>query len=176
MLKPSFLDPQEVLNEVELRKDMIAVDFGCGSGGWVIPLAKRLKKGKVYALDVQEEALSSLESRARMEQVFNIEAILCDLENPETLKLASDSTDLVLMTNLLFQLENKEKVFNQANKILRKGGQILIIDWKEASPLGPKEGRITIEKVREIAEKAGFNLREEFEAGDYHYGLVLIKI
>lgn len=155
---------------------MTAVDFGCGSGGWVIPLAKRLKKGKVYALDVQEEALSSLESRARMGQVFNVETILCDLENPETLKLASESTDLVLMTNLLFQLENKEKVFGQANRILKKGGQILIIDWKEASPLGPKEGRIPVEKVKEIAGRNGFNLMKEFEAGDYHYGLVLIKI
>lgn len=176
MLKPSFLDPQEILNEIELRKDMIAIDFGCGSGGWVIPLAKRLKKGKVYALDVQEEALSSLESRARLERVFNIETILCDLENPETLKLANESTDLVLMTNLLFQLENKEKAFNRANKILKKGGQVLIIDWKEASPLGPKEGRIPIEAVKEMSEKAGFNLKKEFEAGDYHYGLILIKI
>jgi len=176
MLKPSFLDPQEILNEIELRKDMIAVDFGCGSGGWVIPLAKRLKKGKVYALDVLEEALSSLESRARLERVFNIETILCDLENPETLKLASESTDLILMTNLLFQLENKEKVFSQANKILRKGSQILIIDWKEASPLGPKEGRISVEEIKKIAEDSGFDLKKEFEAGDYHYGLVFTKI
>jgi len=175
MLKPSFLDPQEILNEIELRKGMTAVDFGCGAGGWVIPLAKRLKKGKVYALDVQEETLSALKGQARLEKVFNIEPILCDLENPKSLKLRNDSIDLVLMTNLLFQIENKKEVFSQAKRILKKGGQILVVDWKEESPFGPYEKRVLPEEVKEIAKDVGLELTKDFEAGDYHYGLVFEK-
>ena len=51
-MEPTFLNPQEVLNHLELEGDMVAADFGSGSGGWAIPLAKRLKFGKVYAIDI----------------------------------------------------------------------------------------------------------------------------
>lgn len=175
MLKPSFLDPEEILKELELRKEMTAVDFGCGAGGWVIPLAKKLKKGKVYALDVQEEALSALEGQAKLEEVFNIETILCNLEKPEGLKMRNDSVDLILMTNLLFQIENKKEIFSQAGRILKKGGEVLVIDWKEESPFGPQGIRVLAEEVKGLAEDVGLKLKNEFDAGDYHYGLVFTK-
>ena len=60
---PKFVDPIEVLNKLDLRDDMVVADFGCGSGGWVIPLAKRLEQGIIYAIDLQEEMLSALESK-----------------------------------------------------------------------------------------------------------------
>lgn len=175
MLKPSFLEPKEILEELEIRKEMIAADFGCGAGGWVLPLARRLRKGRVYALDVQEEALSALEGQAKLEEVFNIETILCNLEKPEGLKIRNDSVDLVLMTNLLFQIENKKAIFSQAGRILKKGGQILVIDWKEGSPFGPQGIRVVPEEVEELAKEVGLKLKKEFEAGDYHYGLVFTK-
>ena len=48
---------------------MIAADFGCGSGGWAIPLAKKLEEGKVYAIDILEEPLSALRARAKLEKI-----------------------------------------------------------------------------------------------------------
>ena len=62
-----FLNPSEVLESLELRKDMIAADFGCGSGGWVIPLAKKLEEGKVFAIDILEEPLSALRAKIKLE-------------------------------------------------------------------------------------------------------------
>jgi len=175
MAESLFLDPPKVLDELELRKDMIACDFGCGSGGWVIPLAKRLKKGKVYALDVQAEMLSALESQAKIEGLFNIETILCDLERIKGLKPSNDFADLILMTNLLFQIEDKKQVLKEGKRILKKGGEILVVDWKKGSPMGPKEGNISSGEVKKIAKSVGLELKKEFEAGDYHYSLVFTK-
>lgn len=180
MPEPSFLEPKKVLNELKLEKNMIACDFGCGAGGWVIPLAKRLRKGRVYALDIQEEMLSALKSQAKLERIFNIETILCDLEKPEGLKLRDDFVDLVLMTNLLFQTEKKKKVLKEGKRILKKGGEILVVDWTpptrhpEEAPFGPKK-RVSPGEVKKIAEEVGLELKKEFEAGDYHYGLVFTK-
>ena len=53
----------------------IAADFGSGSGGWVIPLAKILTKGKVWAIDVQDEMLSALKGRADAEKIFKYTGI-----------------------------------------------------------------------------------------------------
>jgi ubiquinone/menaquinone biosynthesis C-methylase UbiE len=175
MAEISFLEPRKVLDEIELRKNMIACDFGAGAGGWVIPLARRLRKGKVYAIDIQEEMLSALESKADSEEVFNIKTIVCDLENIKGLELKDNFTDLILMTNLLFQLENRKQVFKEGKRILKRGGQILVVDWKEGSPFGPREGRISAKEVKKIAMDAGLEIEKEFEAGDYHYGLVFTK-
>jgi len=180
MAEPSFLDPEKVLAQIELNRNMIACDFGSGAGGWVIPLAKRLRKGKVYALDIQEEMLSALKGRANLERVFNIEMILCDLERPKGLKLKDNSIDLVLMTNLLFQIENKKQIFKEAKRILRGGGEILVVDWMppihhpEKTSFGPKK-RVSPEEVKKMAKEMGLKLKKEFVAGDYHYGLVFTK-
>jgi len=169
----NFLNPKEILNQLELRQDMVAADFGCGSGGWVIPLAKILEKGKIYAIDILEESLSALEGRARSENIFNIERILADVE--KGVKIKDNSVNLVLMTNLLFEAENKEKVLQEARRILKEDGKILVVDWKKETILGPKEDKISKEEVKELAERVGLISEKEFAAGKYHWGLILKK-
>ena len=89
--------------------------------------------------------------------------------------MPNSSADLVLMTNLLFQAGKKKEIFEEAKRILKSSGKILVVDWKENSPQGPQEGRISEKEVKKMAENLGFKLEKEFEAGIYHYGLVLRK-
>lgn len=170
-----FLNPIEVLKHLKLHKDMTVVDFGCGSGGWSIPLAKKLEDGLVYAIDILEEPLSALKSRAALEKVSNIRTIRANVEDKAGSTLSVESVDLVLMTNLLFQIEKKKEVFAEAKRILKNGGKILVVDWKPDSPQGPEKGRISEKEVKKIAEEFGFELEKEFEAGIYHYGLIFEK-
>lgn len=165
-----FLNPVEILKEITLRRNMTAVDFGCGSGGWVIPLAKEIEEGKVIAVDILEEPLSALKSRAKLEKINNIETMLGDTEKGTD--VLDKSADLVLMTNLLFECEDRKKVLEEGKRVLKNKGKILIVDWRPDAPLGPKEGRISAEEVKETAADTGFKLKKEFEAGSYHYGLI----
>ncbi|MCJ7786975.1 class I SAM-dependent methyltransferase [Patescibacteria group bacterium] len=168
-----FLNPNKILNNLGLQKDMVAVDFGCGSGGWVIPLAKRLEEGKVYAVDILEEPLSALQSRAKLEKLSNIETIRANVERG--MSLVANSVDLVLMTNLLFQIEDKKAVFSEAKRILKKGGEILVVDWLPKVPLGPKKGRVSPDSVKKMAKDVKLKLKKEFTAGACHYSLVFTK-
>ena len=170
-----FLNPQEVLNKLKLRDNMVAADFGCGSGGWVLPLVKELSKGRVYAIDVLQEPLSVLEARCKSERILNIQVIRSDLESKKGSTLALESLDLVLITNLLFQVENRKKVMEEAKRVLKKGGKILVVDWKADAPMGPEKGRISLEEVKKIAEELNLKLEKESSAGKYHYYLVFTK-
>ena len=170
-----FLSPREVLNHLQLEGDMIAADFGSGSGGWAIPLAKRLKFGKVYAIDILEEPLSALKNKAEIEKTFNIEIIRSNVEGKQGSKLADSSCDLVLVTNLLFEAEDKKQILTEAKRVLKKGGKILVVDWLPEAPQGPKKGRVSAEKVKKIAEDLKLKLEKEFQAGVFHYGLVFTK-
>jgi len=168
----AFLNPTEILKELKIKKDFIAADFGCGSGGWVLPLAKMLEDGKVYSIDLLEEPLSALRSKMKTFNVLNIELIQADVEKNS--KLLNNSCDLVLITNLLFQVDDVNKVLEETKRVLKDKGQLLIVDWEHDSVLGP-ENKISASKVKEIAEKIGFGLEKEFKAGIYHWALILVK-
>lgn len=172
----AFLDPNKILDQLDLKKDMIASEFGCGPGGWAIPLAKRLEEGKVFALDIQPEKLSALETRVVVENVFNVETKLCDLEKPKGSSLPDSFLDLVLIPNVLFQIEKKDVIIGEAKRVLKSGGKILIVDWLIEAKLGPKTGKVSKKEVKEIAKDLGLKLEKTLEAGIYHYGLVFEKI
>lgn len=165
-----FLNPTEVLKKIRLKKNMVACDFGCGSGGWAIPLAKKLEDGKVCAIDILEEPLSALRAKIKLEKISNIEIIKSDVE--KTSRLPADSCDLVLMTNLLFQAEDKKKVLEEGKRVLKKGAKLLIVDWKKESLLGPAEGKISAQEIKNLAEGLNLKLEKEFEASSYHFGLI----
>jgi len=170
-----FLNPQEILKELELRKDMIAADFGSGSGGWAIPLAKRLTDGKIYAIDILEEPLSALKNKAGVAAVVNIETIRSDIESKNGSTLKDNYLDLVLITNLLFQTKDKKLVLTESKRVLKNGGKILVIDWSPEATFGPEGKKVSSEEIKKLAKEIGFNLVKEFKAGDYHFGLIFTK-
>ncbi len=171
---PSFANPKEILDQLELRDSMVAVDFGCGSGGWAIPLAKKLEYGKVFAIDIQEESFSALNSKARMQGVSNVQTISANLEEGVS-QLNNSFFDLVLMTDFLFQVDKKEEVFKEAQRVLKREGKLLVLDWKKNSPLAPKGDKVSSEEVKKLASDQNFSFEKELNAGDYHYALLFVK-
>jgi ubiquinone/menaquinone biosynthesis C-methylase UbiE len=170
-----FLKVNDILLELDTRPDMRACEFGCGSALFTTELAKKLPKGWMYAMDIQEEKLSALKGRMAIENIHNISTILCDLEAPKATKLQDNFLDIVLIPNMLFQAENKYAILEEANRILKNGGQLLIIDWFKNTPFSPKEGTITPEELKNMTSKLGLEFKKEFAAGDYHYGLLFVK-
>ena len=170
-----FLNINEVLINLDLKEDMIAAEFGCGSAIIAIALSKKFKKGRVYAIDIQQEKLSALKERAHKEGINNIFPILCDLEAPNGSTLQADSLDLILIPNVLFQSENKHAIIKEAARVLKQAGQLLIIDWIKKVAHGHMDSVVSPEEVKKISEGLGLRLKKEFAFGDYHYGLLFAK-
>lgn len=168
-----FLDPESILKQLKLKTNMTAVDFGSGSGGWVIPLAEKLEDGKVIAIDILEEPLSALKSKLKSKNINNVEIIQSNIEDLNGSKLFSESCDLVLMTNLLFQTKDKEVVLEEGKRILKDLGKILIVDWKANQSFGPGNKGISAEEIKKLAKKLSLKVEKEFEASPYHWGLIL---
>jgi ubiquinone/menaquinone biosynthesis C-methylase UbiE len=129
----------------------------------------------VYALDIQESKLSALKSRLEVEKIGNVATILCDLEKPKGSTLRDGTVDIVLIPNVLFQSENKGVIITEAKRVLRIGGQLLIIDWAKEAPFSPKNGTATSEQIKSMAQDIGLSCKKEWAAGDYHYALLFIK-
>ena len=169
-----FLEPEKILKQLELRDNMIMADFGCGHGYFSVPLAKAVPQGTVYALDVVEEALEVVQSQAKLEMISNIEIVHCNLEELGGSKLNDQSVDLVFLVNILFQSRKKQEILKEAKRVLKKGSQLVLIDWLAGSSLSPKQGWfISKDKAIQMAEAEGFRLVRELEMDKQHYGLCL---
>lgn len=169
------MNPKEVLQEIDLKRDMVAAEFGCGSGIFALLLAKRLRDGLVYAIDIQEAPLSFLKSRSQIEKISNIRIIRSDLEKPRGSTLPDVSVDLVLIPNVLFQAKKRDDILKETARVLKKGGTLVVIDWLPKASQGPEKGRISQSDVKELAKDAGLKFKKEFKAGSFHFGLVFEK-
>ncbi len=161
-----FLNVGQVLSNLDLKDSMSAAEFGCGAADFSIALAKKLNKGRVYALDIQEEKLSALKAKIAHQHVKNILTVHGDLEAKGGSGLQNGQLDVVLITNVLFQAENKDKILQEAVRVIKPGGRVLVIDWFE---------KVKPEAVKALAHQSGLSLEKEFAAGDHHYGLVFTK-
>ncbi len=171
-----FIRPNQILDQISIEQNMLAAEFGCGTGKFAIELARRLPKGKVYGMDIQQEPLLVLEKEARSKGVYNIQTVRCDLEKEKGSTLPDDYLNLVLIPNVLFQAEERIKIIEEAGRVLRPGGKLLIIDWKRESGFGPKQTlRVSEEEVKEKTEEKGFKFEKELESGDFHWALLFEK-
>jgi len=173
---PSILNPSEVMEQIEIKPSSTAADFGSGSGYFALELAKRVgEKGKVYAVDVLPTALESVRSLAKMRGFLNVETRWANLEKTSTLD--SESCDFILISNLFFQVSPPHwpAIIREAVRVLRPEGQVLIIDWKKESPLGPpKDQRVSEEKVKSIAT-GPLKLIKKLDISESHWGLLFKK-
>jgi ubiquinone/menaquinone biosynthesis C-methylase UbiE len=157
---------------------MVVADFGAGGGYFALPAARAVgSEGKVYTIDIQRQAIDLIRSKATLDHLLNIETVWADLERPSGSHLPDASVDLVIVANILFQAEDKRRVIAEAHRVARSGGRLAILEWDETPfPAGPpKNLRIAKAAARRLAQDAGFELENEFEAGTHHYGLLFKK-
>lgn len=176
--KIGFVEPESIVKVLQIFKGMKVADFGAGAGFYAIPAAKLVgASGKVYALDIRKEVLEIIRSKARERGLANVETLRADLEIKEGSHLASGSMDLVIISNILFQIEDKKNLAQEAFRILKPRGRVALVEWDEAKKsFGPPlVHRVTRGEAENIFIKAGFTFEKELDAGERHYGLILKK-
>ncbi len=155
-------------------------DLGCGASGHVLfPLANAVgKNGKIYAVDILKNVLEGVRRKAKSENYQNIETIWSNLEVFGATKIESGSLDLAFLVNTLYQSKKRAEIIRESVRMLKKGGYLLIVEWKNiASPFGPlPEDRVDPNSLKIGAKKLGLHLEKEFEAGQYHYGMLYTKM
>ncbi len=172
-----FAHPARNVSVLGVEPGMKIADLGSGSGAYVLALAEALlMSGTVYAIDVQKELLRRIKNEAEKRGLTNVEIVWGNLEEKEGSKLAP-KMDLVLISNLLFQLDDHKAVLSEAARVLKIGGRVAIIDWTESfGNMGPHtDAVVTKEEAYELARGAGLTFVKEFAAGAHHYGLIFRK-
>jgi len=164
-------NPDEILEMIEIRPTDIAVDIGCGSGFFTIPLS--LKAGKIYAIDFQNEMLDYLKQKI---QKLGIKNIIPLLSEGNDIPLESNSVDLIISVNTLHEFGDRKKIIQEMERVLKNRGKALIVDFKkEDTGFGPLVSiRISKEQAKDLFKKNHLKILKDQDIL-YHYVLVFSK-
>src|SRR6267378_2794016 len=102
---------------------LVVADLGSGEGLLSELLARRCKK--VIAVDNSEKIVAFGVAKAKKNHLKNLEFRLGDLQNPP---VEPESVDLVVLSQALHHAEEPARALASAYKMLKPGGQILILD------------------------------------------------
>ncbi len=175
----AFVDPEKNISLFGIKGGEHVADFGSGSGAYALALAGRVgPRGRVYAVDIQKELLTKVKNEAARRGLENLEVVWGDVEKARGSKLADSSLDGVLLSNILYQVSDKETLVDETKRVLKSDGKAFVVEWADSfGGLGPKPIDIVKkEDVKKLFSKAGFAFEREIDAGSYHYGLIFSKV
>lgn len=170
-----FSSPEQNILKLGITEGMRVADFGAGTGFYSKACSPRVGlSGKVFAIEVQKDLVKKLEIELRGWGISNVECIWGDIERKGGTKLSDNSIDIVIISNVLSLAEDRAGLIDEAKRILKRGGKILLVDWTYSFSVdGPKsENLITEDKAKELFEKRGFKLEERISVGANHYGII----
>ena len=170
---PGAVDPHLLIAELPLRTDMTVADIGSGPGYFSVPLAKYLYDGMVHAIDVQQGMLDIVVKQAEAVRVNNIETVL----SKETkIPLDDASIDIALLSNVLHETSSPTRLIRDVERIVKKGGWIVIMEWKkeEMTAGPPLKERIALEDVEKLIDKINLPIKARRTIGKSRY-LVLVE-
>ncbi|MBN2884439.1 methyltransferase domain-containing protein [Patescibacteria group bacterium] len=177
--KTVLFDINRILNKIAIEEGQTVAELGCGNFGYfVFPVARLIgSKGKLYAVDILKATLEDIKKRAMLENFQQIETVWSNLEIFKGTKIESASLDQALLVNILHQSNKKVEMLRESIRMLKNGGRLLVVEWKNiASPIGPESSkRVNKNNLKEASLKLGLILESEFEVGPYHYGLIFHK-
>ncbi|MDR6240708.1 methyltransferase domain-containing protein [Aureibacter tunicatorum] len=108
------------------------LDLACGPGILTAPLAKKFSK--VSALDITEEMLQEAKTYCESMQLTNIDYLKA---NAEQIPLENESVDTIINRLSMHLFGDKVRVLKEAQRVLSKGGTLIIADY--LSPSDAKE-------------------------------------
>ena len=173
-----FNSPEQNILQLGLKEGMRVADFGAGSGFYSKAASQAVGySGKIYAIEVQKDLVKKLESEIKHWKISNIDCIWGDIERRNGTKMSDNSMDAVIISNVLFQAEDKLGLIDEAKRVLKKDGKILFVDWSESFVgMGPIPEHVVTESMsKELFEKRGFKFLEKISTGAHHYGIIFIN-
>ncbi|MFP4064297.1 MAG: class I SAM-dependent methyltransferase [Bacteroidales bacterium] len=114
----------KLLEAVEYKPGLTALDIGFGSGFPLIELAMRLGESSVvYGIDPWEEACARAREKAELYGVGNVRI----MEGvAESIPLDDRSIDLVISNNGINNVDDRKKVLAECARVSRAGGQLVL--------------------------------------------------
>jgi SAM-dependent methyltransferase len=150
--------------QIERVMDLLAIvpgknvaDIGAGSGWFTVRAARRVgANGKVFAVDINPDAIHYIENRAQKEDLRNVNAIQSREDDP---LLPAGQVDAVLLLKTYHEIAKPVTLLKNLKASLRPGAKVGIIDRNGNGENHGVQKRVVIQEAAE----AGYELSASYD-------------
>jgi cyclopropane fatty-acyl-phospholipid synthase-like methyltransferase len=151
------LQIDRVMDILAIREGSAVADIGAGSGWFTVRAARRVgPPGVVYAVEINEEYVNHIRSRAEKENLANVRTVLGKEDDP---LLPQASVDSILLLKTYHEFSKPISMLRAMRKAMRKDALLGIIDRNGA---GDDHG-VKSDAVKKEALVAGFAFVAEYD-------------
>jgi cyclopropane fatty-acyl-phospholipid synthase-like methyltransferase len=145
--------PERIIAALNLRPTALVADIGAGTGYMAVRLARHLKGGTVFAVDLEPNMVKHLGERAKANGITNLRAIVASESSPNL----PEAVDVVLLLNVYHHISQRPAYFKRLRSSLKPGGRVAIVDFRPESPVGaPKHLRLSVDQITKEMIVAGY--------------------
>ena len=123
--------PSRAIAALDLKPTDVVADIGAGSGYYTFRIAPLVPRGKVLAVDIQQEMLEYLEAREKELGFTNVEAHLGRIDDTQ---LAPGTVDVVLLVDAYHEFSHPYEMARSMFRALRPGGRVILLEYRAEDP------------------------------------------
>lgn len=147
--------PSKAIAALNLADNAVIADIGAGSGYYAFRIAAKVPKGRVMAVDIQQEMLDFLKTRSLELGITNV---VPHLGKEDSVALPPGSLDAALMVDAYHEFSFPAEMLASLHSALKPGGIIYLLEFRGEDPRVPIKPlhKMTEAQARLEFEQAGF--------------------
>lgn len=129
--RPSWENTQKILDNLGIRNGDKVADIGCGSGFFTDKFSRMVgSEGKVYALELKDEHIATLQAYLDQEHIHNVDTI----KGREDIIELPEQVDKMFMCSLYHVMygvvadKDRDAYLKSLTKWLKPNGELIIVD------------------------------------------------
>jgi len=138
-------NPTRCIEALKLKADDVVADLGAGSGFYSFRMAAKVGgKGRILAVEIQDEMIAELNKRIAKQKITNVDVIKGTVDDP---KLPEAGVDLIIMVDVYHELEFPFEVMTAVKKSLKPGGRVALVEFRK------EDRNVPIKDVHKMSEE-----------------------
>ena len=144
------------IDKLPIEKNSVVADIGAGTGYYTFKICSKVPEGRVYAVEIQDDAVNYLKNKVGQLDIQNVTVIKGKEQSPE---LPESSIDLAIMVDVYHELLYPHEMLESIRKSLKPHGKLLLIEYRAEDP------KVEIKELHKMSVK---QVNKELTANGFH--------
>jgi len=144
------------ISKLPLTKNSVVADIGAGTGYYTFRIAKKVPAGKVYAVEIQDDAIKYLKEKSRELSQNNVIVVKGGEKSPN---LPEGAIDLAIMVDVYHELYFPHEMLQAIRNSLKPHGKLLLLEYRAEDPKV---------EIKQLHKMSVVQVNKELTANGFH--------